>query len=293
MNEKPEIKPLTESIIFELVRAFDLPQTERTKRWLKFIFGKAARIGAEACMSLDRAVAEGGLPGGTDWILPRFVKTHEARGRENIPASGPLVIASNHPASIDSIVISAHVNRPDYKIIVGDIPFLQHLPHVSQYAIYAPNETNLTGRMQVVRESIRHLKNGGALLIFPYGGIEPDSDFMPNPGCEFHNWSRSLEVLLHHVPQLQILVTMASGVISKSAFRHPVTRFRKRRSDKQRLAFTYQFARQILSGRETFGLTPRITFGEVVKGIDHQHIVSEIESAAHRTLQKHMAWTHS
>jgi len=202
------------------------------------------------------------------------------------------VIASNHPASIDSIVISAHVNRADYKAIIGDIPFFEHLPHISQNAIFAPDPSNTMGRMQVIREALRHLNQGGALLIFPRGGIEADPEFMPNPDGEFNHWSRSLEIFLQHVPGLQILVTIASGVISPKAFHHPITWFRKARPDKQRLAFLYQLARQMLSGREIYGLTPRVTFGEVVKGNSHEHMLAEIEQAACRTLTHHMTWEH-
>jgi hypothetical protein len=285
-----EIHILTETLIYELTKAFALPKSERAKSIIRLIFGKAARAAAEVGLGLDRAVAEGGLPAGSRWLLPRFVKTHSAGGVENIPASGPLVIASNHPAGIDSVVISAHVNRPDYKAIIGDIPFFEHLPHVSECAIFAPDANNMMGRMQVMRESIRHLKSGGALLIFPRGGIESDPAFMPHPDAEFHHWSRSLEIFMQRVPQLQILVTIASGVISQSAMRHPVTWFRRARPDRQRLAFLYQLARQMLSGKELFGLAPRVTFGEVVAGKSHEHMLAEIEQAACRTLNRHMEW---
>jgi Acyltransferase len=287
-----EINTLTETLIFELTKAFALPQTAWAKQVIRLIFGRAAHSAAEIGIGLDRAVAEGGLPGGARWVLPRFVKGHEARGVENIPATGPLVIASNHPANVDSIVISAHVNRPDYKAIVGDIPFFEHLPHISQNAIFAPDPGNIMGRMQVIRESIRHLNNDGALLIFPRGGIEPDPDFMPDPDGEFDHWSRSLEIFMQRVPGLQILVTIASGVISPSSMRHPITWLRKARPDRQRLAFLYQLARQMLSGRELFGLTPRVTFGEVVTGESREHILAKIEGAARRTLNRHMAWAH-
>ena len=291
MNEHDsEIQTLTETLIYELTKAFALPQTLWAKQMIRFLFGRAARAAAEVGIGMDRAVAKGGLPEGARWVLPRFVKSHEARGVENIPASGPLVIASNHPASVDSIVISAHVTRADYKAIVGDIPFFEHLPHVSECAIFAPDTNNMMGRMQVVRESIHHLNTGGALLIFPRGSIEADPEFMPNPEGDFNHWSRSLEIFMQRVPQLQVLVTIASGVISRSAMHHPLTWFRKARPDRQRIAFLYQLARQMLSGRELFGLTPRVTFGEVIAEKHQEHMLAEIEQAARRTLDQHMAW---
>ena len=290
ITQDNEIHALTETLIYELVKAFALPGSKLATRLIRLTFGKAARATAEVGIGLDCAVAEGGLPAGARWLLPRFVKSHSACGVENIPASGPLVIASNHPASIDSIVISAHVNRPDYKIIIGDIPFFEHLPHVSQNAIFAPDQNNTAGRMQVMRESIRHLRSGGALLIFPRGSIEPDPAFMAHPEAEFDHWSRSLEIFMQRIPGLQILITIASGVISPSAMHHPITWFRRDRPDRQRLAFFYQLARQMLSGKELFGLTPRVTFGEIISGENREHMLAEIEKAARRILHQHRSW---
>jgi hypothetical protein len=285
-----EINTLQATLLYELTKAFALPQTRLAKALMQAVFGRAVQAAAEVGIGLDHAVAAGGLAAGARWVLPRFVKSHEACGVENIPAQGPLVIASNHPASVDSVVISAHVNRADYKAIIGDIPFFEHLPHVSENAIYAPDAGETMGRMQTVRASIRHLKSGGSLLIFPRGEIEPDPDFMPHPDEQFHHWSRSLEIFLHHVPGLQILITITSGVISKSTFYNPITWFRKARPDRQRIAFLYQLARQMLSGRELFGLTPRVTFGEIIAGSNHAHVLAEIEHAARRTLQQHLSW---
>lgn len=289
-NLETEIQTLTDALIFEMTKALALPQTERAKRFVRMIFGKAARRFAELGAGLDRVVAEAGVAAGARWALPRFVKSHAARGIENIPDEGPLVIAANHPAAVDSLVISAHIERPDYKIIVGDIPFFENLPHVSQHAIYAPGPQDMHGRMRVIRESIRHLKDGGALLIFARGGIEADPDFMPNPDGEFDKWSRSLEIFLERVPRTRVLVTIVGGVIQRTAMRNPLTWFRKNRPDRQRLAFIYQMMRQTLSGKELFGLTPRVTFGEVVAGETHTHVLAEVGAAARRTLERHMAW---
>jgi hypothetical protein len=290
ITTEADVRTLTDTLIRELTKALALPQSPPMHNLIRIVFGKAAHAAAQVGIGLDQAVAEGGLPAGARWILPRFVKSHAARGVERIPPEGPLVIAANHPASIDSIVISAHINRPDYKVIIGDIPFFQHLPHVNANAIFAPDRNNPLGRMQVMRESMRHLRHGGALLIFPRGGIEADPAFMPHPDGEFTHWSRSLEIFLQHVPGLQILITIVSGVILPQAMRHPITWFRKARPDRQRLAFLQQLARQMLAGREIFGLRPRVTYGEVISGAGHGSTLEEIERAARRTLDRHMAW---
>ena len=281
---------IAESLIFDITKALALPTTDFFKSIVRLHLGRVAHTAAEVAMEIDCAIAEGGAAAGARKTLPRFVKSYEARGLENIPSHGPLLIVSNHPASMDSFVITANVDRPDYKAIIGDIPFLENMPHIREHAIFAPEGNDMMGRMRVIRESIRHLKNGGALLIFPLGGIEADPDFMPDPDGEFHLWSRSLEIFMQRVPDLQILVTITSGVISPAAMRHPVTWLRKERPDKQRLAFIYQLARQILSRRQIFDLTPRVTFGEILTGNNREHVLAEVEQAACRTLKKHMSW---
>lgn len=283
---------LMENLVIELTKALALPPTPTIRKIVASLAGKAIRRFTELASELDCVVGRDGIAGGARWLLPRFVKGHSARGVENIPPAGPLVIASNHPASIDSVVISAYVQRRDYKVIIGEIPFFKNLPNIRRNSIFAPDPADSLGRMQVVREVIWHLKNKGAVLIFPRGEIEPDPAWMPDPDVEFDHWSRSLEIFLKRVPQTQVLVTIASGVISKRAMHHPITRFRKTRPDRQRLAFMYQLVRQMIAGKEIFGLTPRITFGELISAEntrDREHMLQTITQSAHQVLKTHLA----
>lgn len=292
-NHDSEITTLSNSILFELTNALGIDQNSILGQALIQLFVKASLKFAEIGIGLDRVVAEYGVSTGARWLLPRFVKNYFARGVENIPDDGPVIIAANHPAAYDSVVISAHVHRPDYKIIIGDIPFFQQLPHVSQYAIYAPNTDNTYGRMQTIRESIRHLQAGGALLIFARGGIEADPAFMPNPDAEFNLWSRSLEIFLRRVPDTRILATIVSGVIAQSAFRNPFTWLRRKRPDRQRLAFMLQMIRQTMTGKELFGLVPRVSFGNLISLSDTNNpkdALHAIIQSARKTLRSHIAW---
>ena len=199
-----------------------------------------------------------------------------------------MIIAANHPSSYDALVITACINRPDYKIIIGDIPPYHFLPNVCKHAIFSPPVTDTFGRMRTIREAIQHLREGGALLMFPRGNIEPDPAFMSDPDSEFDQWSRSLEIFLRRVPQTRVLLTIVSGVISQVAMRHPITRFRRSQKDRQRLAYINQIIRQVLSGKELFGLRPQVTFGEFVSRTKEQNILAEIERAARISLQQHL-----
>ena len=285
----PNFQKLNEAFLFEITKAMALPQTEISRSFVRLMFGRATQKFSKLVLGFDHEVGINGASAGARWLLQRFVAGHEARGVDIIPRDGPLLIVSNHPASYDGLAISAYINRPDYKIIIGEIPPYHYLPHLSRHAIFSPPVKNTFGRMQTVRNAIHHLKDGGALLIFPRGGIEPDPAFMPNPDAEFDKWSRSLDIFLQRVPQTRVLVTIVSGVVAADSMQHPITWFRKTRPDRQRLAFIYQMIRQILSGKELFGLTPRVTFGEVLSSADHQNILSEIEQSARRTLIRHLS----
>ena len=290
--DQPLTNVLAENIVDEIAKALALPPTPRIRKIIYSLTRGAIRGFTELASELDCVVEEEGTAGAARWLLPRFVKAHSADGVENIPPVGPLVIASNHPAYVDSVVISAHIPRRDYKIIIGEIPFFKHLPNINKNAIFAPDPTDAMGRMQVIREMIRHLKNNGAILIFPRGAIEADPAWMPHPEAEFDHWSRSLEIFLKHVPQTQVLVTIVSGVISKRAMHHPITWFRKARADRQRLAFMIQLIRQIIAGREIFGLTPRVTFGDLISAentTDRDHMLQNITQSAYNVLKVHMA----
>jgi hypothetical protein len=277
----------------ELTKALALPRTASARKLVHLLFGRAASRFARLGVDLDRVVASQGVAAGARWALPHFARDWKVRGEANIPGEGPLVIASNHPGSFDSLLITAHVCRPDYKVIVGDIPFFERLPHVSEHAIYAPGKQDVQGRMQVLRRAIRHLASGGALLIFARGGIEPDPAFMPAPEAEFGLWSRSLQIFLEHVPQTRVLVTIVSGVISRAAMSHPITWLRGKRPDRQRLAFMLQMAQQVLTGREKYGLVPHVSFGPLV-GISDAGGAAQaldcITRSARSLLQSHLRW---
>lgn len=282
---------LAEHLVDEIVKALALPPSRMVRQGIALLTRRPMQRFMELAAELDCVVGTEGLAAGARWLLPRFVKSYSASGVENLPAAGPLVIASNHPASVDSVVISAHVPRRDYKIIIGEIPFFKNLPNIRRNALFAPDRSDTHGRLQVMREMIRHLKNDGSILIFPRGGIEPDPAWMAAPDSEFDQWSRSLEILLKHVPHAQVLVTIVSGVISKRAMRHPITWLRKARADRQRLAFIYQFIRQVIADKEVFGLTPHVTFGDLIRlerGSDRDHLGQTIICSARQVLQQHL-----
>ena len=59
-TEADRNETIAESLLFDLTRAFALPQTKSTKSVIRLLLGRLARTAAEAAMEVDRTVSEGG-----------------------------------------------------------------------------------------------------------------------------------------------------------------------------------------------------------------------------------------
>jgi hypothetical protein len=211
------------------------------------------RLAAE----FDGRVAESGLMEAISWALPRFVDDVRAFGTRHIPATGPLVIVSNHPGAYDGLVIASSLPREDLKIVVTDRPFFRSLRAASSHFIYTPRDT--PGRVGVVRQAVRHLREGGSLLIFAHGRMEPDPAVMPGAEEALEGWSPSVPLLLRRVPGASLVVTIVSGVLAPSALRHPLTRLQEGWRERQLLAELVQLSQQVLFKRR-FQLVPNVRF---------------------------------
>jgi hypothetical protein len=285
-----EVATLTRLINNEIIQAMGLPTDSWPGQRLHPLLARATRRFSELFVEVDRIVAAQGLPAGARWLLLQLVKGFEIRGAEHIPHEGPLVIASNHPGTVDSVTLAATAQRSDLKIVAGAIPFLQNLPNISKYLIYTSYD-NAYNRMVVLRESIRHLRQGGALLLFADGHIDPDPSFMTQAEEEITHWSRSLEIFIRRAPQTQVIASIVSGVLDPRYMRHPITWLRKRRPDRQRLAMMMQVIQQMLGKK--LDLVPRVSFGELLNlqsiGGPERALQATIESAR-RLLKQHLTW---
>ncbi len=283
-----EVSTLTQLIDNEVIQAMGLPIDSWIGEHLRPFLDRATRHFSELFAECDRLIAQRGLTEGARYLLSNLVKGFEARGVENIPCEGPLVIASNHPGSVDSITLIAAAQRPDLKVVAGDIPFLLNLPNVSKHLIFT-SYFDMHSRMVATRESIRHLRAGGSLLLFADGHIDPDPSFMPHAEDELPRWSRSLEIFLRSVPQTQVITSIVSNVIDPRYMHHPITWLRHARPDRQRLAMMIQIIQQMLGKK--LDLVPRVSFGELlnIQSIGSpEHALQVIVNSARRLMQIHI-----
>jgi hypothetical protein len=222
------------------------------------------------------------------WFITHFVDRVKSAGAELLPAQGPLIVASNHPGAYDSLVISSCLPRDDLKIIASEIPFVKKLPETRQHMIFSDDDPH--NRMMAARQALRHLKNGGALLVFARASMDPDPALMPNSEAEINRWSTSLGMFLRYVPQTRVAISIISGVLSPKYLNHPATFFRQGRVNKQRLSEFFQVMHQLMSPGKMM-VSPNLTFGEAYTlddlGVQGSRDINSITQAIIDRAQEH------
>jgi len=249
------IRQLQESLLYEIYKLFGATQEALSGKALRALFSRPTSRLAALSAEYELRVREFGFPAASRWMVKHFVHEVQVRREAEIPAQGPLLVASNHPGMVDGFIVAGAIPRPDLKIVVSNLPFFLNMQALREHVIYTTKQTH--ERLTVVREAIRHLRSGGALLIFPGGNIEPDPAVLPGMREALEQWSSSLEIMIRSVPETQVIVSMVSGVLEKSSLRHPLVYLKKNLRDRQKVAETLQAIKHLIRSR-ALPLSPRI-----------------------------------
>lgn len=92
-----------------------------------------------------------------------------------IPATGPLVVVSNHPSGlVDGMVLAEMVTRvrSDFKILTRSL--LTGIPEVEQFMIPVPFPHEDNARelgLKMRDDTMTHLRAGGVIILFPAGKV--------------------------------------------------------------------------------------------------------------------------
>lgn len=256
-----QITTLTRVCADELLYAFGLGgllQRGVARRPLELLSRVSARRLARQVATYDRVVGESGLRAGGAWALERMARRVEVEGRENVPREGPLLIAANHPGLGDSLALFATIPRTDLRVVAAVRPLLDALPNTSRYLLTVAEAS--PGRFGLVRAATRHLRDGGAVLTFPGGRIEPDPAVLPGAAEALERWSASVGLFARLVPGLTVVPAIVSGVLSPTALRNPLIFLRRKREDREWLAATLQMMTPMLRN-----VTTRVAFGQPVR----------------------------
>jgi hypothetical protein len=256
VDPSPRVEKLTGINIEDMLEAIGLPWLRGTP--LRHVFRPAARRFALTAHEFDARVGAHGLAQGSAWLVDRMTAGLATSGLAHVPAQGPVVILANHPGMTDTVALfTSLASRPDLRVIASDRPFLRALPNVARQLIFLPDQEE-GGRLAVVRAAARHLQDGGALLTFPAGEIEPDPAAfgLQRAVASLRNWSGSYTVFARLAPHTRFVPALVSHVISTEAQRHPLTLLRRSARDKEKLAAALQVALPRYRDR-----VARVTFG--------------------------------
>jgi acyltransferase-like protein len=261
LERSERIEVLTRVCVDELLEAFGLSGPGGGRRPLELLSQVPAKRLARQIATYDEIVGESGLAEGGAWALERMARRVEVEGQEKVPPEGPLLLVANHPGLADSLALFATLPRRDLRVVAAEMPFLKVLPNTSRRLISVAEAS--PGRFGVVRTATRHLRSGGAVLVFPGGGIEPDPAVLPGAIEALGRWSESLELFARLVPGLTVVPAVVSGVLSPIALHNPLVLVRRRPRDREWLASRLQMLMPVLRN-----VTTRVAFGRPVYAQD-------------------------
>ena len=97
-----------------------------------------------------------------------------ASNLEEIPRTGPVLIVANHPlGGLEGVAIAKVISdvRPDLKVLTNEL--LRSVPELADIFIGVDilSSDAAAGNVSSIKQVHKHLKNGGAVLIFPAGMV--------------------------------------------------------------------------------------------------------------------------
>lgn len=103
-------------------------------------------------------------------VLLSLLADVEIQGRERLPEKGPMILAGNHAAVLEAVMMAVYSPGMVEFIGNGDIPFDPSYAFiVNAYGLIPVNRGNLDRKS--LNTAINILEQGGILGIFPEGGI--------------------------------------------------------------------------------------------------------------------------
>lgn len=256
-----QVTTLTQINLDDLVSSFGWQRRPLLAAILRGLFVKPAQKFAKQMVEYDDLVGQVGLHEASCQILQtRYISGLHVHGQEHVPTSGPALLLSNHPGMADTISLFTAIDRPDLRIIATHRPFLASLVNVTRQLSYISDDAS--ERMRAVRQISSHLRAGGAALTFPAGKIEPDPEVHPGALDSLKDWTDSSAVFLRFARDTKIVPILVSGVIWERTAHHWLTRFKRTREEREKLATALQLLAIIT--REARPTTVHVRFAKPI-----------------------------
>jgi hypothetical protein len=277
-----QLEILTQINLDDLVSSFGWQDYPLLASMVRGLFFKPARKFAQQMVDYDHLVGEMGLSEAScRYLQSHYLHDLRVHGREHIPTSGPVLFLSNHPGMTDTISLFTAINRADLRVIAIHRPFLAALSNVTKQLSYISDDP--AERMRAVRQVASHLRAGGAALTFPAGKIEPDPDVHSGASDSLCDWTDSSAIFLRFAPQMKIVPVLVSGVIWERTARHWLTRIKRTREDREKLAAALQLLAMIV--RDARPTTVHVRFA---KPITVEEVASLEADCIHEKLMERM-----
>ncbi len=110
-------------------------------------------------------------------VLLAFKVAFRARGfdRKNVPAKGPVLLASNHESFLDPPTIAILLHHRHLEFVARASLFKGFFGHIIKALNAIPLKDD-GGDAAAIKEVLRRLESGRAVLIFPEGSRSPDGE---------------------------------------------------------------------------------------------------------------------
>jgi len=249
-----QLNVLTDINLDDLVASFGWEDRPKLAWILRAMFVGPARKFARQTLDFDDAIRRIGLVGAARQTLRFFVR--DVRIFSDPLPAGPFLALSNHPGMVDTLALFSALNRRDLKIIAIERPFLRALPNISDRLYYVNDDPSR--RMTLIRQVSAHLHSGGAALTFPAGEIEPDPNVYPGAVDALQDWTDSVGFFVRIAPETAILPVIVRGVLWDKTARHPLTRLKKGREERERLAAALQLLAHVVLNKKPLDVTVQI-----------------------------------
>ena len=275
------VDALTQINLNDLVSAFGWQNQPRLARPLRRIFIRPGQIFAHQMSDFDSMIGVHGLVNASRLTIKHYVRDLCVFGMDRVPTSGFLAL-SNHPGMADTLSLFSALNRPDLHIIALGRPFLDAMPNLSKQLFYLRDES--ASRVAFMRQVSSYLRNGGAALTFPAGRIEPDPDVHAGAVESLQTWTDSVGVFIRLAPETPILPILVRGVVWKKAAYHWLTKIKKTKEEKNRLAAALQLLAYVML--KVKPVSVRVQIGKPVYASDlgstkthviHQAVLAEMK----------------
>ena len=258
---RPTVEDLHPLVMDEVLWALKVKDRPFLRWLVNFLATLPVKKFTRLIIEFENAVGDYGPAQGAQMIFKYFFDDLKVMGRENIPDKGPVILAANHPGGMDFIAEVGLSCRDDIRIISSDVNFLRPLPVANQYLVPVTADPKI--RFKALKETLAHLEQGGALLLYPSGSIDPDPQFFRNAKEHLSRWSRSLEAYLRKVPEVQFVPIITSNALNERFLFNKLVMSQKYRLERQRAAeFLQTLNMMFLKGKR---LDLQISIGKPVQ----------------------------